>query len=377
MTSSCPQKDLCGSCSWSHIPYDKQLEQKLGDINGSLALKGLEERCTEILPSPKTNHYRNRMDYVINFEGKVGMRERGKWWRVIDDHCCFIGDERIDAMFYLARTWAQSSPLSRFDRKSYVGFLRYIVCRCTEQGERMLIVVTSAPINSDEEQLAIDELSRLNAVVNPETLVWSINHTTSDISSGDETRTIAGSGKLTENVNGLRYLISPHAFFQTNSHGAVSLLNTVIEFCGDVAGKKVLDLYCGSGFFGIALAKAGAQVTGVELVAEAIADARVNVELNGVSADFFDAKAEDFSWANIGADLVILDPPRAGMHDRALDEVIKNAPREIVYISCNYKSFARELVILKDKYEVIQMRAIDMFPHTPHVELVSLLRKKD
>jgi 23S rRNA (uracil-5-)-methyltransferase RumA len=378
MSTTCPNKDLCGSCGWSHIPYDKQLEQKLGDINGAFALKQLTERCEEILASPKLDHYRNRMDYVIDFEGKVGMREKGKWWRVIDNHCCFIGDEKIDQMFYIARDWVKSSTLSRFDRKSYVGFLRYVVGRTSVAGERMLIIVTSAPRDGAEEALALAEMQRLNEMVKPETFVWSINHTTSDVSSGDETRTISGSGKLTEIINGIKYLVSPHAFFQTNSHGAGVLLDTVSGFCGDVKNKQILDLYCGSGFFGIALAKAGAQVTGVELVPEAIADARINVELNGVNshAEFHDAKTEDFKWSALNPDLIILDPPRAGMHDRALTEVINNAPPEIVYISCNFKSFARELVLLKAKYDVVKMRAIDMFPHTPHVELVTLLRRR-
>ena len=123
----CPNPDVCGSCRWSHIPYDKQLKQKLSDINGSFALKELDLQCETIIPSPKTDHYRNRMDFVIDFEGRVGMREKGKWWRVIDDHTCFLADKKIDDLFSHVRTWTPTAGLSFFDRKAHTGLLRYAV----------------------------------------------------------------------------------------------------------------------------------------------------------------------------------------------------------------------------------------------------------
>ena len=116
MRSDCPNKERCGSCSWSHIPYAKQLQQKLSDINGSFRLKQLDTEVREIVASPKTDHYRNRMDFVIDFEGRVGMREKGKWWRVIDGHTCFLGMERIEELFSAVRAWAQSAGLSFYDR---------------------------------------------------------------------------------------------------------------------------------------------------------------------------------------------------------------------------------------------------------------------
>ena len=145
MSSLCPNKDRCGSCAWSHIPYEKQLKQKLSDINGSFKLKHLDVVVDEIFASPKTEHYRNRMDFVISFRGEVGLREKGKWWRVIDDHTCFLADERIDAMFPHIREWAQTCGLACWDRKTYAGTLRYAVVRATSTGETMITVVTSAP----------------------------------------------------------------------------------------------------------------------------------------------------------------------------------------------------------------------------------------
>ncbi|MBU1126571.1 MAG: 23S rRNA (uracil(1939)-C(5))-methyltransferase RlmD [Patescibacteria group bacterium] len=376
MKDLCPNKELCGSCGWSHIPYQKQLDQKLSDINGSFKLKKLDTRVKEIVAAPVTDHYRNRMDFVIDFEGRVGMREKGKWWKVIDDHTCFLADEKIEELFHQVRDWTKSAGLSFYDRKAHTGLLRYAVIRATKKGESMITVVSSAPVDKIEELAVQASLEQLAEITQPTTLIWSINHTVTDVSFGDELRVICGSGFIEELIDGHTYRITPNAFFQTNSAGAELLLQTVREFCGDLSEKTLLDLYCGSGFFSIALAPEAAQTVGVELVPEAIRDARVNAELNAVNIEFHDAKTEEFDWQSIGADVVILDPPRSGMHDKALADILEAKPATIVYVSCNYKNFARELVQLQEFYQVEAIRAIDMFPHTPHVELVTKLVKK-
>jgi 23S rRNA (uracil-5-)-methyltransferase RumA len=376
MTILCPKKDVCGSCGWSHIPYDKQLTQKLSDINGSFALKKLDLRCKEILPSPITSHYRNRMDFVIDFEGRVGLRQKGKWWRVIDDHPCFISDENIEHIFYSVRKWTKNADLTFFDRKAHHGFLRYAVIRTTTTGESMLNLVTSAPVDDTEKHKFLDTTKSLLTDLEVTALIWSINHTISDVSFGDELTTLYGPGYIEEEINGFKYRITPNAFFQTNPRGAALLLDTVKEFAGDLTNKTLLDLYCGSGFFSIALASSAKRTIGVELNADAIRDARMHADLNDVAVEYHDAKTEDFDWMSFEANTVILDPPRSGMHDKALQHVLKAKPREIIYISCNYKHLARELVMLTEIYDVVVMRAIDMFPHTPHVETVVKLALK-
>lgn len=375
MASLCPKPEVCGSCGWSHIPYQKQLQQKLSDINGSFKLKKLDLRVQEILPSPQTEHYRNRMDFVIDWQGAVGLREKGKWWRVIDDHSCFLADTQIDNLYKQTRDWVKTSGLTFYDRKANLGCLRYAVIRSTTLGQTMITIVTSAPQDADEEARITQALLQLVKIAEPTTLIWSINHTISDVSFGDDLRVIHGPGTIEDNLAGYTYRISPNAFFQTNPHGAVMLLDTVREFAGELSDKTLLDLYCGTGFFAVALGQAAKQTFGVELVPEAIKDARVNAELNEVNINFHDAKTEDYNWMDIGADVVILDPPRAGMHDKALQDVIAALPPKIVYVSCNYKNFAREMVELSKYYEVENIRAVDMFPHTPHVELVTALKK--
>ncbi len=377
MSSPCPNKDVCGSCGWSHIPYEKQLEQKKSDINGSFAIKKLSiPKLTEIVASPKTDHYRNRMDFVINFEGKIGLREKGKWWRVIDDHTCFIADEQIDALYKTTRELIQASGLTYFDRKAHTGLLRYAVIRSTTVGETMIILVTSAPKDETEKEQFLHVAKNLAEKTNVTSLIWSINHTITDVSFGSELHTVSGKDFIEEEISGNRYRITPNAFFQTNPHGAKILLETVKEFAGDLSGKTLLDLYCGSGFFSIALAPFAQKTTGIELVPEAIADAKTNAELNNVQIDYIDAKTEEYNWRSLNPDVVILDPPRSGMHDSALKDVLEQKPAEIIYISCNYKHFAREMVELEKIYTVTHMRAIDMFPHTPHVELVTKLARK-
>lgn len=389
--SLCPNPDVCGSCGWSHIPYEKQLQQKLSEINGSFAIKKLDIRVKDIFAAPKTEHYRNRMDFVINFKGEMGLREKGKWWKVIDDHTCFLGDERIEALFPIIRSWSKDAGLSYFDRKSGIGTLRYAVIRSTSIGETMIIIVTSAPngesqsgednvasvVTSNNDQAVIEAAMKdLAQKAGATTVVWSINHTMSDVSFGDDLRVIDGPGAINEIISGVKYRISPNAFFQTNSTAAPMLLETVREFAGDLTGKTLLDLYCGTGFFAVAMAQDAKKTIGVELVADAIKDANVNAELNNVAVDFHDAKTESFDWMTLGADVVILDPPRSGMHDKALQDVLAAKPARIVYVSCNFKNFAREMVMLQQYYNVESIRAVDMFPHTPHVELVTALVRR-
>ena len=238
----------------------------------------------------------------------------------------------------------------------------------------MVTIVTSATDEPDRVREQLIELGK--QLGETTTLIWSINHTVSDVSFGTELHTLQGEGIITEEIRGSKYRISPNAFFQTNPHAAAHLLDTVDQFTGDRSDKTLLDLYCGTGFFAIALANGTHKTIGSEMVEEAIIDARKNAELNGVDVEFEAAKTEDYDWGRFNADIVILDPPRSGMHDKALADVMRIAPERIVYVSCNPKNFAREMVQLQEIYHVQQMRAIDMFPHTPHVELVSLLVKK-
>ncbi|MCB0329050.1 MAG: 23S rRNA (uracil(1939)-C(5))-methyltransferase RlmD [Bdellovibrionales bacterium] len=372
----CPNKKLCGSCKWSHIPYSNQLEQKLSDINGSFKLHGLEITCSDITPAPKTSHYRNRMDFAIDFQGKVGLREKGKWWRVLDGHCCFISDEKIEELFHKVREWTTSAGLTFFDRKAHTGLLRYAVIRSTALGETLLSIITSEPTDDDESNKVREALDTLANMAPDTHLVWSIAHTISDVSRGETIVPIHHEPYVLEEISNYRYYIHPFTFFQTNSSGARELLNVAQSYCSDISGKRFVDLYCGSGFFTIPLSEKFQETIGVEIEAEAIERAQENAKLNKREIAFHTSKTEEFDWTTLQADLVLIDPPRAGLHDSVIEEFKKAPVETVLYVSCNYKALARELKLLAGVYEVEKMQAIDMFPHTPHVEVVSLLRRQ-
>lgn len=350
---------------------------KLAAINTAFQETGVAAECSEILPSPAISHYRNRMDFAIDFEGRIGLREKGKWWRVIDNHHCFISDERIEQAFGRVREWIQSADLSYFDRKKHHGLLRYAVIRATLTGQLMLNLVTSVPRDRDEEQRARAALHTLTSSLSATTVIWARNNTISDVSFGTEMEIISGPGVIEEEVEGVKFQISPNAFFQTNSRGAAVLLREVFDNLS-LSGSQgtLLDLFCGSGFFSVACASRMQRCVGVELVADAVRDARINAELNHVPVEFHDMQAEKFDWSSLTPAMVIVDPPRAGLHPKALKALLDNAPPSIIYVSCNFGAFARELRELLTAYNIVRCRAVDLFPQTPHVEVVTLLQHR-
>lgn len=376
MTEQCPNKKECGSCEWSEIPYKDQLEKKLSAINECFDKNGFEYKVTDIKASPETSHYRNRMDFVIDYRGNFGLREKGKWWKVIDDHTCFISGKKIEDTFHVCYKWLKECGLSFWDRKSFKGLLSYIVIRSSTTGGLMVNVVTSSDYEESERKSIEEKLKNLANLTGASILLWSINHSKSDVSFGDEIRVIHGAGYIEEAVNGNKYRITPNSFFQTNSGSAAILQNTVLEFAKKTKAQSILDLYCGSGFFTIPLSKIAKNVTGVEIVEEAVETAKVNAEENNSNAKFICAKSEDVNWAEIPAELLILDPPRAGLHPKVLQTILTKKPKDIIYVSCNYPKFIEELKQLSTVYKVSGSVAVDMFPQTHHVELVSLLTRK-
>jgi 23S rRNA (uracil-5-)-methyltransferase RumA len=320
------------------------------------------------------------MDFVIDYRGNFGLREKGKWWKVIDNHTCFIADKRIEDAFHDCYGWIKESKLSFWDRKTYKGLLSYIVLRTVGSGDLMVNVVTSADYEEGDRKRIEDKLKTLSHETKATTLLWSVNHTKSDVSFGDEVQIISGPGFIEEIINGYTYRITPNSFFQTNSKAAAVLQNKVLEFggsgYGNTGAQNVLDLYCGNGFFTIPLSKIAKNVTGVEIVVEAIEIAKINAEKNGSNARFICAKIEDLSWTGIPTDLLVLDPPRAGLHPKVLANILSKKPENIIYVSCNYKRFIEEFKQLSAVYKISGSVAVDMFPQTPHVELISLLTLK-
>jgi 23S rRNA (uracil1939-C5)-methyltransferase len=376
MSDQCPNKKECGSCEWSEIPYSEQLKKKLSAINECFQDNGFDYKVIKIEASPEISHYRNRMDFVIDYQGNFGLRQKGKWWKVIDNHTCFISDKRIEDAFHICYKWLKESGLSFRDRKTYEGLLSYIVLRCTKAGGLMVNVVTGTDYRESEIELIKEKLEKLSKVAGASTLLWSVNRTKSDVSFGDEISIIHGSGYIEETINGCKYRLTPNSFFQTNSAAAAVLQNKVLEFAKKTNAQNILDLYCGSGFFTIPLSRIAGNITGVEVVEESVETARVNAEVNNSCAKFICSKSEDMNRTEIPVELTILDPPRAGLHPEVLETLLSQKPKNIIYVSCNYRKFIEEMKRLSTVYKISSCVAVDMFPQTHHVELVTLLTKK-
>lgn len=383
----CPNKALCGSCGLSETSYKKQLKDKLTQINTAAKVSGLAFVCRDIKESPITSHYRNRMDFVIDYRGNFGLREKGKWWKVIDNHTCFIPDESIIELFNILYPWVKNSGVSYFDRKSYEGLLRYAVIRVSKIGQKMVIVVTSEPKDAVENSNLQKSLNELKDLLDVDSFIWAATTSKSDVSLGEKIQVIKGREYIEEKLNNYTFRIRPQSFFQTNSHGAEVLQNTLICIAEELISKvkhnkstgdlKILDLYCGSGFFTLPLGKLSKKVIGVENLAQAIEDAKENAVAAKSKVEFVCEDAEKFSINQYHPDLLLVDPPRAGLHKSVIKDILEAKPKSIIYVSCKYQKFFEEMELLGTYYKIEKAVAVDMFPHTNHVELISALTLKD
>jgi 23S rRNA (uracil-5-)-methyltransferase RumA len=390
----CPHAGVCGGCLWQHLSYDAQIKIKHGMINAAFEKAGHEERVDQITPADKQFRFRNRMDYAVGWNGEIGLKEYGSWNRYIDLSTCLLLDADVGQILQAVRDWMKECDLQPWDAKFHTGDVRYVVVREGKNtNERLIIVVVK-----DTNRVTEDALSSVTSRLSPfcTSLILGEQSLTTDISLSQTFKTLKGNPWLEEIVNDVRYRIHPNSFFQTNSDMAGKLQETVKNFLSfrptetkgslgssdslGTTSRNILDLYCGLGFFGIYLAKQypGIHVSGFEIDAEAIELAKHNASTNGISnrCNFTSGPAEDLSWKDIDADIIILDPPRSGLHPKVLKAVLEKEPKTIVYVSCNYHRLVEELKQFKSKYTVEQLTALDLFPHTPHVEVVVRLKAK-
>lgn len=352
----CPYFGKCGGCLLQHVPYGEQIQFKEEKLARLLKVE------VEVLPSPKIYGHRNRIDVATTTNG-IGFRRRGSWWDVVEiEECKVFGGKSRTALSAL-REFVEDFGIQLWDLKKSEGFLRYIVLREGKfTGDLMVNLVTSSGELPEEISQYFDFA---------DSLYWSINDSKSDVSYGEPKKNW-GNEFIREKLDDVVYLIHPNSFFQTNSYQAVNLLKNAAEF---VEGEKVLDLYSGVGTFGIYLAKRGFKVEGVEINPFAVGMAKKNAEINNVEAEFRVGADKDVE--NLGIyDTVIVDPPRAGLHPKLIRKILKDSPENLVYVSCNPKTFAENVEKLKERYSLESIIGLDMFPHTPHVELIAKLSLK-
>ncbi|TAK03761.1 23S rRNA (uracil(1939)-C(5))-methyltransferase RlmD [Patescibacteria group bacterium] len=382
---TCPYAGTCGGCKWQHMGYERQLAEKLAGIRDAFEKAGLTCPVSSVMPCPDPLYYRNRMDYVFGRNGELGLKQPNKWWATLDLETCYLLSEESVEVTRRVREWTRKTGLPFWDAKTQTGFFRYLVIREGKNtGERMVMIVTARP-EAPQAHQALQELPALldNLATS---VIWGINPHLTDLSIAHEIIPLKGNPWIHERVNGVSYKITPNAFFQTNTVMAAKLQDTVRDFCGDLSGKTLLDLYCGSGFFSLALARDPlmlplskgevARVIGIELSAEAIECAKENAVANGITAEYFASSAEAFDWKGYAPDVVILDPPRAGMHPKVIETILEAAPPVLVYVSCSYTRFIQEFTKLGDKYVLDSATALDLFPQTPHVECVFKLVRR-
>lgn len=373
----CPHAGVCGGCLWQHIEYEAQLRIKRDMINRAFARAGHGEKIEEVRPCPMPFHYRNRMDFAVGWLGTIGLKEYGGWNRYVDLKTCFLLGPETNAILSLARDLIKDCELEPWDAVHHTGLVRYLVVREGKNtGERMVMLVVS-----DDKKVSEEARKNIEEKLGPyaTSLLMGEQSKVTDISCVSSVIPLKGNPWIEEAVGGARYRLAPNSFFQTNSLMAAELQKTVVDFVRDAihrvsAPYRLLDLYCGLGFFGIYLTKQFPQikVSGFEIDGEAIELARHNAKINGVDerAEFVSGPAENLTWKDIPADAVILDPPRAGLHPRVIRTLLGKKLKTMIYVSCNYQRLVEELKEFKKEYRVEALRALDLFPHTPHVEVV-------
>ncbi|MDP3770994.1 MAG: 23S rRNA (uracil(1939)-C(5))-methyltransferase RlmD, partial [bacterium] len=366
----CPYVGRCGGCPWQMVDYPQQLRYKRDAVRRALMGLAIPE-IPEVVPSPELFYYRNRMDYVVGSNGELGLKASEQWWNVLDLSTCFLLSPEAVEIMSRFRAWMREHHVPPWNNQTHSGFARYLVIREGKHtGERMVMVVTAPGELPGREDL----VTRLQPLAT--SVLWGINPRITDLSIADVVHVLHGDEALHERLGSLTFEIPPNAFFQTNTVMAEQLVDTIREFAGLTGTELVVDLYCGVGVFGIALASRAQQVIGVEADPSAIPVAQRNAMANGVTnARFVLAKSESWPFPIDPIDTLIVDPPRAGLHPRVIQKILSLQPHHIIYVSCSPTALARDLKPLLTRYTCDAVRCLDLFPHTPHVETVIRLER--
>lgn len=394
----CNHFGTCGGCKWQHLPYHLQLQYKEKQVMDNLTRIGKIELPTinPIIGSSDIFLYRNKLEYTFSNkrwltndeiasgdryekEKALGFHVPGLFDKVIDIERCHLQPEPSNAIRNAVREYAMRKNLQFFDLRLQNGFLRNLVIRNSIDGSVMVIVVfffEDAGMRQGLLDFLISEFPQITS------LMYVINSKKNDSLNDQSPILYKGEGYLIEEMSGLKFRIGPKSFYQTNAKQALLLYRIVKDFA-DLTGKEIIyDLYTGTGTIANFVADSAVKVIGIEYVEEAVKDAILNSEINNIrNAHFFagdlkEVLSEEFFEINGKPDVIITDPPRAGMHEDVIKAILSAAPGKIVYVSCNPSTQARDILMLSEMYIVNKVQPVDMFPHTHHVENVVLLKRK-
>lgn len=380
----CPHYDKCGGCARQSVPYEKQLEIKSKAVERLLDNTGIEGyEFLGIKPSPDVYGYRNKMEYSFGDEIKggemtLGMHKRGMFNSVVTVNQCKLVEEDFNSILELTLEYFKENDIPKYNNKTHEGYLRHLVVRKgIHTGEILISLVTSSQLDISLEEYK-EELLNLNLDGEIVGILHIINDGLGDVVKCDSMDILYGRDYFYEELLGLKFKISPFSFFQTNSRGAEVLYSTAIDFIEDADNKTIFDLYSGTGTIGQIVAKKAKKVIGIEIIEEAVKAANENAKINGLNNCEFIAGdvLKKVNELKVTPDIIILDPPRAGVNPKALDKILKYKANEMVYVSCNPKTLVENLKQIQDNgYKVDKIICVDMFPHTPHVETVVLISR--
>jgi len=393
----CEHFGVCGGCKWQHLTYEAQLQFKQKSVSDALQRLGKVDvsDIEPILGSAESRYYRNKLEYTFSDKrwltdgdmrngetmemNALGYHIPGRFDKILDIDHCYLQADPSNEIRNKVREYALKAGISFYNLRNHEGALRNLIIRSSSTGELMVIVVFAY---ADEEQIEgmmkfiASEFKSINS------LLYIINQKKNDTIFDQEIHTYAGADHIFENMDGLKFKIGPKSFYQTNSDQAFELYKIARDFAGFKGEELVYDLYTGAGTIANFIAGKVKSVVGIEYVPTAIEDAKINSEINGIkntsffAGDMKDILNEDFISTHGKPDVVITDPPRAGMHPDVLKRLLEMEAEKIVYVSCNAATQARDIDLLKAKYEVGRIKPVDMFPHTQHVENVVLLTIK-
>ena len=397
----CSHFGVCGGCKWQCLSYEEQLKYKQKQVFDNLTRIGKVElpEFRPILGSEKTRFYRNKLEFTFSNKrwlteeevkqdvkydqmNAVGFHIPGAFDKVLAIDKCWLQDDISNQIRNAVRDYAYAHNFPFFDLRTQEGLLRNIMIRTSSTGE--LMVVLQCKVTDDEGRRKMEEILQFMADSFPQitSLMYVINNKCNDTIGDLDVEVFKGNDHIFEEMEGLRFKVGPKSFYQTNSEQAYNLYKVAREFAGLTGNELVYDLYTGTGTIANFVARQARKVVGIEYVPEAIEDAKVNSALNGIdntlfyAGDMKDILTNDFIAEHGRPDVIITDPPRAGIHNDVIDVILAAEPKRIVYVSCNPATQARDLQLLDGKYKVTAVQPVDMFPHTHHVENVVQLERR-
>jgi len=393
----CSHFGVCGGCKWQQMTYDAQLKFKEQYVSNALSRIGKVDvsGMESILPSEQTEYYRNKLEFTFSNKrwltsldevestdsmDALGFHVPGRFDKILAIDHCYLQQDPSNELRNSVFQFAKENYISFYDLRAHEGALRNLIIRTSSTGEVMVIVVFAYPEEGQVELLMSYIKDTFPTITS---LLYIINQKKNDTIFDQDIHVYSGRDFIYEEMEGLKFKVGPKSFYQTNSRQAYELYKVTRDFADLKGDELVYDLYTGAGTIANFVAKSAREVVGVEYVPTAIEDAKINSEINGIhntkfyAGDMKDVLTADFILEHGKPDVVITDPPRAGMHADVVDRILEMESEKVVYVSCNAATQARDLERLTSKYEVVRIKPVDMFPHTQHVENVVLLKLKN